>query len=236
MSTLPAHIRGALKPLELTVPSISTSPGAAVQELEPLPIVSFAKAEDRLRKDSMDLLPLSLDHVKSVDPDESPCRRRKSPLTASTTPDTSVTTETPVMPNARAPGAELPDIEVLDNILYESRVFDNSDVLGFVAEFAKIDALPAEPSGQYENMLLPLANATLEPLNVVADDVERDLALVPFNDVTDAVEHKPTLDPFKGLTDAIKHKLALEPLKNVTDVVGDGGVEDDGESEEVEVS
>jgi RNA-dependent RNA polymerase len=260
MSTLPAHIRGALKPLELTIPSISTSPGAAVQELEPLPIVSFAKAEDRLRKDSMDLLPLSLDHVKSVDPDESLCRRRKSPLTASTTPGTPVTTDTPIttgtpiiidtptttgtpittdapaIPKARVPDAEVPDIEVLDNVLYKSRAFDNSDLLGFVAEFTKIDALPSEPSGKYENLLLPLANARLEPLTVVTDDIEHDLTPVPFNDVTDAVKHKPTLDSFKDLTDAMKHKLALEPLKNVADAVGDDEVEDDGEVEEVEVS
>jgi hypothetical protein len=109
-------------------------------------------------------------------------------------------------------------------------------VLGFDMEFAKIDVLPAEPSGGYEDMLLPPANVVPKSLNEIADAVEHSLALVPLDDVTDAAEHKPTLDPFKNLTDAIKHKLALKSFKDATDDVGHNEVEEDDEDEEVEVS
>jgi RNA-dependent RNA polymerase len=248
MSTLPAHVRGALKPLQLTSPSISTSPGGGVQELEPLPVLSCANAEDRLRKDSMDLLPLTMDPFKSAVQDESPTRRKKSPLTASTTPATSITSDASATPNTpvslgapskfdvRARNSASPDIEVLDNTLYESRAFGNSDVLGFDTDLAKIDALAAEPSGGYEDMLLPPANVTLEPLNDSGDEVEHSLALVPFDDVTDDAEHSVAPDPFRDLTDAIKHKLALEPFKDATDDVGYDEVEEDDQGEEVEVS
>jgi hypothetical protein len=192
-----------------------------------------------------------MEPVKGVVQDESPSRRRKSPLSVSTTPAPSITSDasaTPYTPvsldapskfDVRARDSVSPDIEVLDNVLYESRAFDNSDVLGFDTDLAKIDALAAEPAGGYEDMLLPPVHLTLEPLNDSGDEVEHSLALVPFDDGMDDAEHNVVLDPFRDLTDAIKHKFALEPFKDVTDDVGHHEVEEDDEGEEgeeVEVS
>lgn len=154
---LASYTNRSLKPLQTTTPSISTVSGGAAEDLPILPALPLVNLKDHDRKDSMEFLTPPKTPVPQIAQSEITGGKDKSALVAP------ASLELQVFDPVR------PDVEVVDSVLCESRAFDKSDLLGFDNDFTRINALPTEPSGEYESESFLGADAVVDPFGTITE-------------------------------------------------------------------
>lgn len=131
-------VAGLLEPLKVTTPSISTA-SEAMQAPRAMTAVD--------RKDSMEIIR----HDSAFGASSSASDLQVELLDRGATSPSSTSTTS----NRQAGLLPLPELEVLDNILHESMAFDRGKQRDFGKGHAKINSLPVESSGIYDNEEFP---------------------------------------------------------------------------------
>lgn len=128
-------VAGLLEPLKVTTPSISTASEEAIKAPRAMTAVD--------RKDSMEIIRHDSAFGANSSASDSQVELFDRGATSPSSTSTTSNRQTLLLP--------LPELEVLDNVLHESRAFDNGKQRGFGKEHAKINSRPVQPSGIYDN-------------------------------------------------------------------------------------